>query len=102
MAAEAASRYGADKIGIGSDLCQDQPDSVVDWMRTGRWSKVADFGEGSAAAPGFPPQPAFFRSNLDFRGLREGLLAAGFSGAEADGVMGDNWLRFYAQGFAPL
>ena len=35
MVAEAASRYGAGSIGIGSDLCQDQPDSVVTWMRNG-------------------------------------------------------------------
>ncbi|MCB1427985.1 MAG: membrane dipeptidase, partial [Nitratireductor sp.] len=35
MIAEAASRYGTDNLGIGSDLCQDQPDSVVTWMRNG-------------------------------------------------------------------
>ena len=44
-----AERYGAEHLGIGSDLCQDQPDSVVEWMRVGRWTKV-DFGEGSASA----------------------------------------------------
>ena len=26
MVAETASRYGVESIGIGSDLCQDQPD----------------------------------------------------------------------------
>jgi microsomal dipeptidase-like Zn-dependent dipeptidase len=50
---EAAETYGTDRIGIGSDLCQDQPDSVVEWMRVGRWSKEIDYGEGSASAPGF-------------------------------------------------
>ena len=30
---------GIDHIGFGSDLCQDQPDSVVEWMRVGRWTK---------------------------------------------------------------
>ena len=72
MIAEAAERYGVEHLGIGSDLWQDQLDSVVEWMRAGRWSKEIDFGEGSAAAPGFPPQPAWFRSNADFPGLRDG------------------------------
>jgi microsomal dipeptidase-like Zn-dependent dipeptidase len=44
MVSAAAELMGVDHIGIGSDLCQDQPDAVVDWMRNGRWSKQADFG----------------------------------------------------------
>ena len=35
---------GIDHIGFGSDLCQDQPDSVVEWMRVGRWTKKIDYG----------------------------------------------------------
>ncbi|GIS14590.1 MAG: hypothetical protein CM15mP117_00220 [Alphaproteobacteria bacterium] len=30
---------GTSSLGIGSDLCQDQPDSIVEWMRNGRWTK---------------------------------------------------------------
>ena len=51
MITESADRYGAENLGIGTDLCQDQPDSVVEWMRVGRWSKEIDYGEGSADAP---------------------------------------------------
>jgi len=101
MIAEAAERYGAENLGIGSDLCQDQPDSVVTWMRNGRWSKVTDYGEGSASAPGFPDQPDWFRDNRDFGNLREGLSAAGFSADEVDGIIGSNWLRFYDASFGP-
>ncbi|NNK77159.1 MAG: membrane dipeptidase [Litoreibacter sp.] len=99
MIAEAASRYGAENLGIGSDLCQDQPDSIVTWMRNGRWSKEMDYGEGSAIAPGFPPQPTWFRDNRDFPNLEAGLRAAGFSQVEADGILGENWLRFYDASF---
>lgn len=99
MAAEAASRYGADRIGIGSDLCQGQPDSVVAWMREGRWTKKRDFGEGSAAAPGIPPQPAFFRDNRDFPGLAEGLAEVGFDAAEVAGIMGGNWMALFDRVF---
>ena len=101
MIAEAASRYGAEHLGIGSDLCQDQPDSVVEWMRVGRWSKAMDYGEGSAANPGFPPQPDWFTDNRDFPNLETGLRDAGFAEAEIDGILGANWLRFYEEGFGP-
>ncbi|MBO6602240.1 membrane dipeptidase [Rhodophyticola sp.] len=99
MIADTADRYGAAHLGIGSDLCQDQPDSVVEWMRTGRWSKRIDFGEGSAEAPGFPPQPAFFRDNRDFPRLAEGLAAVGFDKSEIAGIMGGNWLAYFDRVF---
>lgn len=101
MVAEAADRYGAAHLGIGTDLCQDQPDSVVEWMRVGRWSKQMDYGEGSAEAPGFPPMPAWFNDNRDFGTIREGLRDVGLAEAEVVGIMGDNWHRFYGESFGP-
>ena len=101
MIADTAERYGVENLGIGSDLCQDQPDSIVTWMRNGRWTKAMDFGEGSADNPGFPPQPAWFRDNRDFPNIAEGLIDAGFSPDEIDGLMGDNWLRFFDLSFGP-
>ena len=100
--ARTADRYGTPNIGIGSDLCQDQPDSVVEWMRVGRWSKQIDYGEGSAAAPGFPPQPDWFRDNRDFGNIEDGLRAAGMNADEVAGIRGGNWYRFYQQNFTPL
>lgn len=101
MVAEAADKFGAAHFGIGSDLCQDQPDSVVEWMRVGRWSKEIDYGEGSAAAPGFPDQPHWFRDNRDFGNIEAGLRAKGFSEEEIAGLMGDNWFRFFEENFTP-
>ena len=101
MIMETAERYGVENIGIGSDLCQDQPDSVVTWMRVGRWSKEMDYGEGSASAPGFPPDPAWFQGNLDFGNIRAGLESVGFSNDDVDQIMGGNWQRFYDQSFGP-
>ena len=69
MVAQAAELLGIAHIGIGSDLCQDQPDSVVEWMRNGRWTRTVDYGEGSQGNAGFPPQPEWFRDNRDFSTL---------------------------------
>ncbi|MEE9321975.1 MAG: membrane dipeptidase [Granulosicoccus sp.] len=99
MVADMADCYGVESFGIGSDLCQDQPDSVVTWMRNGRWSKTVDYGEGSAAAASFPDQPDWFVNNTHFSNIRGGLQNIGFSDDETAAVMGGNWLRFYDQSF---
>lgn len=102
MVAETASRFGVAILGIGSDLCQDQPDSVVAWMRNGRWRGQTDYGEGSAAEAGFPPQPDWFRDNRDFPNIAAGLRRVGFSEPEVAGIMGRNWLAFFERSFGPL
>ncbi|MEL6375126.1 MAG: membrane dipeptidase [Pseudomonadota bacterium] len=101
MVARAADLMGVDHIGIGSDLCQDQPDSIVEWMRVGRWTKAMDYGEGSKDAPGFPPQPAWFRDNRDFGNLEQGLRERGFAAADVGKILGGNWLRFFEASFGP-
>ena len=101
MIARTADLMGVDNIGLGSDLCQDQPDSVVEWMRVGRWSKEIDYGEGSASDSGFPPMPAWFEDNRHFGNIAAGLAQYGFSEAETAAVMGENWLRFYDNSFGP-
>ncbi|MDE2343616.1 MAG: membrane dipeptidase [Betaproteobacteria bacterium] len=101
MAARAIDLVGAEQVGIGTDLCQDQPDSIVEWMRTGRWTKTVDYGEGHADAAGFPTMPHWFNDNRDFANLRAGLMAAGLGQAIVDGVMGGNWLRFFDVSFCP-
>jgi len=88
MAAEAAEIMGADHLGIGSDLCQDQPDGVVRWMREGRWTREIQ------PTASFPPQPSWFKSNVDFPKLSEGLSSAGFGEAETRLVLGGAWHRF--------
>ncbi|UWQ29683.1 dipeptidase [Leisingera sp. M523] len=101
MIARTADKYGVAHLGIGTDLCQDQPDSVVEWMRVGRWSKEIDYGEGSAAAPGFPEMPSWFKDNRDFGNIEEGLRATGMNDDEVSGIMGGNWHRFFAENFGP-
>lgn len=99
MSMRTAEIIGVENLGIGSDLCRGHPDGVVQWMRTGRWSKEIDFGEGDADNPGFPSMPEWFQTAADFNNLPAGLRAAGFNDAEAAGILGENWLRFFARSF---
>ena len=101
MIVRTADLMGPKNIAIGTDLCQDQPDNIVEWMRVGRWTKAIDYGEGSADKPGFPPMPTWFQDNRHFGAIREGLAAAGMDARGIDGVMGANWHRFYADSFGP-
>ena len=101
MVASTAELMGVEHIGIGSDLCQDQPDSVVEWMRVGRWTKEIDYGEGSASNAGFPAQPPWFRDNRDFPNLITGLREVGFSEEDVARLMGGNWLNFFQRSFVP-
>lgn len=101
MIAAAAETMGIDHIGLGSDLCQDQPDSVVEWMRVGRWTKKIDYGEGSKSNAGFPPMPSWFNDNCDFGILEQGLVDFGFSSEGVAKIMGNNWLRFFDENFVP-
>ena len=102
MVARTAEMAGVEALGLGSDLCQDQPNSVVEWMRSGRWTKQIDYGEGSANQAGFPAQPGWFRDNRDFPSIARGLRAAGFSSDETARIMGLNWLDFFDRSFGPM
>ncbi|MEM7195606.1 MAG: membrane dipeptidase [Pseudomonadota bacterium] len=100
MIARTAEIMGVEHIALGSDLCQDQPDSVVEWMRVGRWTKKIDYGEGSASNAGFPPMPGWFGGNTDFGNIEKGLSEVGFSSQDVDSIMGGNWLRFFDENFS--
>ncbi len=95
MIARTAEIMSVKNIGIGSDLCLNQPDSVVEWMRNGSWSKNKNFGEGSRNKPGFPEQPKWFKDARGFKNLENGLKKIGFSIDETNDILGNNWFNFY-------
>ena len=99
MIARTADMMGVERIGLGSDLCQDQPDSVVEWMRNGTWTREKDFGEGSASFAGFPEQPNWFKDNRDFKNILNCLRKTGFSEIEVERIAGLNWLDFFERSF---
>ena len=95
MTARTAEIMDVKNIGIGSDLCLEQPDSVVEWMRNGTWTKSKNYGEGSKNKPGFPKQPEWFADARGFKNLENGLKKVGFSEDETNGILGNNWFNFY-------
>ncbi|PPR79615.1 MAG: hypothetical protein CFH01_00280, partial [Alphaproteobacteria bacterium MarineAlpha2_Bin1] len=101
MVAKTAEIIGVDSIGFGSDLCQNQPDNVVEWMRNGKWTKSLDFGEGSASNAGFPEQPIWFKNNHGFANIISGLRNIGFSEKEINKISGENWMKFFEKSFSP-
>ena len=95
MVARTVDIMGVNNIGIGSDLCLNQPDSVVEWMRNGTWTKTKNYGEGSKEKLGFPNQPNWFVDARGFNNLETGLKIIGFSTEEVNGILGNNWFNFY-------
>ena len=95
MVAKTADIMGTKRIGIGSDLCLKQPDSIVEWMRNGTWTKTKKYGEGSKNKPGFPEQPKWFEDSRGFKNLESGLKDVGFGNEEINDILGNNWFRFY-------
>ena len=95
MVARTADIMNLKNIGIGSDLCLNQPDTVVEWMRNGTWSKSKNYGEGSKNKPGFPKQPEWFEDARGFKNIEIGLKKIGFSESETQGIIGNNWYNFY-------
>ena len=95
MAARTVEIMGIDNVGIGSDLCLFQPDSVVEWMRNGTWTKSKNYGEGSKNRPGFPKQPEWFVDARGFKNLETGLKNIGFNNEDVNKILGNNWYNFY-------
>ena len=95
MVARTAEIMDIKNIGVGSDLCLNQPDTVVEWMRNGTWSKSKNYGEGSKNKAGFPKQPNWFEDARGFVNIEKGLKKIGFSDSETHGILGNNWYNFY-------
>lgn len=98
MIADTAAIIGTEHIGIGSDLCLNQPPHVLEWMRNGRWSKTIDYGEGSSKNSGWPNPLPWFKDSHGMMNIYHGLLDHGFNQSECDQVIGGNWVNFLKNG----
>jgi len=85
---------GIDHIGIGSDLCKNWDDSVVMWMRNGKWTKKTDYGESNNKSTSWPTQPSWFKNASDIKNIYKGLAQNGMSETKIFKILGFNWLEF--------
>ena len=92
MVAKTAEIMELKHIGIGSDLCLDQPDTVVEWMRNGTWSKSKNYGEGSKNKPGFPKQPEWFEDARGFKNIETYLFKTVFYVFKSSCILKPLWL----------
>jgi len=99
MIYDTAELMGIDRIGIGSDLCLNWDYKVLEWMRSGRWALAPDYGEGNAEQPSWPKQPDWFKDNLGFQNIINGLEAVSFTSQDIEKIMGQNWLNFFNSSF---
>ena len=98
MVARTAEFMGVEHLGIGSDLCQDQPDEVVQWMRRGRWTKEP-LDEANPLC--FRRSPIGSAATATFLQYCGGSGAGRLLAGEVDAIMGENWLRFFERSFGP-
>lgn len=101
MIAKTADLVGVDHLGIGSDLCLNQPQEVLEWMRNGKWSKAMDYGEGSSSNSGWPDDLPWFKDELGMKNIYNGLIKYGFQEKEANQILGGNWFNFLKSGLEP-
>lgn len=102
MVAKTADMVGVEHLGIGSDLCLNQPQSVLQWMRNGRWSKNMDYGEGSAGNAGWPDSLPWFCGSAGMENIYNGLISHGFNESETGLILGGNWCNFLEKGLTPI
>lgn len=101
LVAKTADFMGVDNIGLGSDLVTNRDDAFMHWVRMGRWTHEIDYGTGTKDTPTRAPWPKWFQGAADFPNISEALTNKGFSETEVQGIMGENWKRFFESGFSP-
>ena len=99
MINQLVNMIGEDNIGIGSDLCMNWPDSVVMWMRNGKWTKKIDYGESKNKNASWPKSLTWYSKPEDISAFLKGMILNGISEKTAHKIAGSNWLNFMQNHF---
>jgi microsomal dipeptidase-like Zn-dependent dipeptidase len=102
MIARTVDMMSIEQVAIGSDLCEGWGYDTLEWMRSGRWTFAADYGEGSADNKSWPAQPKWFQGAQHIKNIAQGLTDIGFNQQEVGNIMGENWLRFFRESFGAV
>ncbi|MEV0698932.1 membrane dipeptidase [Saccharopolyspora sp. NPDC050389] len=92
MVARLVDEIGPEHVAVGSDCTQNWSEKFVAWLRNGRWQPP----EANPVVPKWPEWPEWFSGPADFPVLAEGLFDAGLDEKTVQGVLGENWMRLFA------
>lgn len=95
MIARLVDDIGPDHVAIGSDCTRNWSQDFVAWLRNGRWRPAS----ANPVEPEWPAWPQWFDGPSDFPAVTEGLQSAGLDDATVKKVLGENWLRLFAEVF---
>lgn len=79
---------GEERVGLGTDLTQDQPPTFFDWINRdkGDGRKLVDFGEALELGG--------FKRSSDFPNITAAMERRGWRAERIERVLGQNWLSF--------
>ncbi|MFI0467297.1 membrane dipeptidase [Saccharopolyspora sp. 5N102] len=97
MVARLVDEIGPEHVAVGSDCTQNWSEEFVAWLRNGRWQPP----EANPVVPKWPEWPEWFSGPADFPVLAEGLFDAGLDEKAVRGVLGENWMRLFADVLVP-
>jgi microsomal dipeptidase-like Zn-dependent dipeptidase len=82
---------GIEHVGIGTDFTRKQPVDFIRWLRAGRWTREPD------QTVQLPRWPTWLPSPADFPRFAGRLADAGLTEHEARLLLGENWMRLFAE-----
>lgn len=97
MIARLVDDIGPERVALGSDCTQNWSEHFVAWLRNGRWQPP----DANPTPPTWPTWPHWFSGPADFPVLTEGLFEAGLDEKAVRGVLGENWMRLFADVLVP-
>lgn len=93
MVIKLVDQLGPDHVAIGSDSARNWDASYVAYLRDGRWKPKQQVQ--------WPEWSSWFQSPEDFPALANALSDEGLSDANLTKVLGENWMRLFAEVFEP-
>jgi len=101
MVAWVVDRIGVDAVGIGSDYCPGHTGAVRTWWRYARWSRESAPAEQMTMAP-HEGWSEWCRTPAGLANIIKELDRRGFAPGEIAQMMAGNWMRLFAETFAPM
>ena len=98
----AADICGPEHVAIGTDVGRKVAPADTQWMRMGRWTRIVNYGAGSASSPSKSPDPDWIEKMAGFPQIADELMRKGLSRRDAEGIMGGNWMRVYRDVFGSV